>query len=44
MAIPQQINFTGRVEENNGVTMFVIAEKPQETTLSFSFDSLIVAE
>ena len=32
---PQQINFTGKIEiegHNNGVTMFFIIEKSEETT------------
>ena len=33
---PQQINFIGKIEEqNNGVTMFFIIEKSEETTLEF---------
>ena len=39
--IPQQINFTGKLEDD-GATMFFIAEKQQKTILNFSFDSLIV--
>ena len=30
MSIPQQINFTGKFEENDGATMFFIAEKQQK--------------
>ena len=34
---PQQINFIGKTEEqNNGVTMFFIIEKSEETTFEFS--------
>ena len=29
--IPQQINFTGKLEEDDGVTMFFIVEKQQKT-------------
>ena len=32
--LKQQINFTGRLEENNA-TMFFITEKKEETTLIF---------
>ena len=42
--IPQQISFTGELEEGGGATMFFIAEKQQKTILIFSLDSLIVAE
>ena len=43
-AIPQQTNFTKKIEENDGATMFFIAEKQQKTVLNFSSDSLIVTE
>ena len=43
-SIPQQINFTGILEEDDGAAMFLIAEKQQETILNFSLDSLIVTE
>ena len=43
-SIPQQINFTGNLEEDDGATMFFIAEKQQKTNLIFSLDSLIVTE
>ena len=43
-SIPQQINFTGKLEKDDGATMFVIAEKLQKTILNFSLDSLIVTE
>ena len=42
--IPQKINFTGKLEEIDGATMFFIAEKQQKTILNFSLDSLIVTE
>ena len=32
----------GKLEENDGVTMFFIAERKQKTILNFSLDSLIV--
>ena len=40
--IPQQINFLGKLEEDDGATMFFIGEKQQKTILKFSLDSLIV--
>ena len=39
--ISQQINFIGKLEEDNGATMFFIAEKQQKTILNFFLDSLI---
>ena len=39
----QQINFTGKLEEDNAVTMFYIAVKQQKTILIF-LDSLIITE
>ena len=44
MSIPQQINFVGKLEEDDGATMFFIAEKQQKTILKFSLNSLIVTE
>ena len=33
---PQQINFIGKIEEkNNGVTIFFIIQKSEETTFEF---------
>ena len=40
--LQQQINFIGRLEENNA-TMFVIIEKKEETTIDFSQNSAIVS-
>ena len=38
---PQQVNFIGKFEgENNGVTMFFITEKSEETTFEFSQNSV----
>ena len=37
----QQINFIGRLEENNA-TMFFIIEKKEETTFDFSRNSAVV--
>ena len=43
-SVPQQINFTGKLEEVDGAIMFFIAEEHQKTFLNFSLDSLIVIE
>ena len=40
--MPQQINFTGKLEEADGATMFFIAEKQQKTILNIPLDFLIV--
>ena len=38
---PQQINFIGKIEgENNGLTMFFIIEKSEETNFMFSQNSV----
>ena len=38
---PQQINFIGKVEnENNGVTIFLIIENTEKTTFEFSQNSV----
>ena len=34
MIIPQQSNFTGKLEEDDGATMFFIAEKQYKTVLN----------
>ena len=44
MSIPEQINFAGKLEEDDGATMLFIAEKQQKAILNFSLDSLIVTE
>ena len=36
---PQQINFIGKLDKDNGATMFFIIEKPEETTFNFSQNS-----
>ena len=37
---PQQINFIGKIEgQDNGVTMFFITERSEETTFNFSQNS-----
>ena len=43
-SIPQQINSTGKLEKDDGATVFFIAEKRQKTILNFPLDSLIVTE
>ena len=42
--IPQQINFTGKLEEDDSATIFFITEKYQKTILNFSLKILIVTE
>ena len=42
--IPQQINFVEKLEEDDGATIFFIAEEQQKTILNFSLDSLIVTD
>ena len=42
--IPQQINFVVKLEEDDGATMFFIAEKQQKAILNFSLDSLVVRQ
>ena len=44
MSIRQQINFTGKLGEDDGATMLFIAEKQQNTIVNFSSDSLIVTK
>ena len=40
---PQQINFNGRLkDQNHGATMFFIIEKSEETALNFSQNSVTV--
>ena len=36
MSIHQQINFIGKLEEDDGAAMFFIAEKQQKAILNFS--------
>ena len=43
-SIPQQINFVGKQEKDDGAAMLFIAENQQRTILNFSLDSLIVIE
>ena len=44
MSIPQQISFTGKLEEDDGWAMFFIAKKEPKTILNSSLNSLIVTE
>ena len=38
---PQQVNFIGKIEnDNNGVTIFFIIEKSEETAFEFSQNSV----
>ena len=37
---PQQINFIGKLENDDGATMFFIIEKSEETTFNFSQNSV----
>ena len=43
-SILQQINFVGKLEEDDGATIILVAEKQQKTTLNSSLDSLIVTK
>ena len=44
MTIPQQINFTRKLKEDDAATMFFIPEEQHKTILNFSLDSLILTE
>ena len=44
MTIPQQINFTGKLEEDDGATMFFITVQQQKTIQDLSLDSLNIIE
>ena len=39
---PQQINFIRKLEEDHGATMFFVIEKSEETTSSFSQNSVTI--
>ena len=39
---PQQINFIGKLSRNTGTTMFFIIERSEETTFSFSQNSVTI--
>ena len=43
-SISQQINFVGKLEEDDGAVMFFIAQKRQNTILKISLNSLIASE
>ena len=40
--LKQQINFIGRLERNEGATLFFITEKSEETTFEFSQNAVTV--
>ena len=40
LGLKQQINFIGKLEEDNGATMFFITEKSEENTFDFSQTSM----
>ena len=40
--LEQQINFIGRLERNEGATLFFTIEKKEETTFDFSQNSVTV--
>ena len=42
--IPRQINFVGKLEKDDGATMFFNFEKQQKAISKFSLDSLSVTE
>ena len=42
--IAEQINFAGKLEEDDGATRFFLAEKYHKTILNIFLDSLIVTE
>ena len=44
VSIAQQINFLGKLEEDDGATIFFVSEKQQKAILNFSLDSLLVTE
>ena len=41
-SIPQQINFVGKLEKDDGATMLSVSKKQEKTILNLSLDSLIV--
>ena len=40
--LKEQINFIGRLERNDGATMFFVIENSEETTFEFSQNSVTV--
>ena len=43
-SIPQQINFAGKLEGEDGATIFFVSEKQQKAILNLPLDSLIATE
>ena len=43
-SISQQINFVGKLEEDDGAAIIFVSEKQQKIILNFSLDSLIVTK
>ena len=39
---PQQIKFIGKLDKDNGATLFFIVEKSEETTFNFSQNSVTI--
>ena len=39
---PQQISFIGKLDKDNGATMFFVIEKLEETTFNFSQNSVTI--
>ena len=39
---PRQINFIGKIEKDDGATMFFIIKKSEETTFDFSQNSVAI--
>ena len=44
MTIPQKINFTGKLGEEDAAKIFFIAEKQHKNISNFSLDALILTE
>ena len=44
MSILQQVNFTGKLEENDGAAMVSISLNQQKTILNFSLDSFLITK
>ena len=42
LGLKQQIKFIGKLEEDNGATMFFIIEESEETNFSFSQNSVSI--
>ena len=42
--IPRKISFTGKLDKDDGETIYFMAENQQKTITNFSLDSLIVTE